>query len=257
MSSPPPTAIITGAARRIGRAVAVDLAAHGWRVAIHCHRSLRDAEAVATGILSRGGKAAVIEADLADHGEVSGLVERCAKALAPPTLLINNASEFRHDTLATLTAESWSAHLDVNLKAPVLLAQSFARVLPAGVAGNVINLIDQRVLSISPEFFSYSISKSALWTATRMLAQELAPRIRVNAIGPGPTLRSIHQTEEDFASERASTLLGLGPAPDEIAAAVRFIVASPAMTGQLIALDGGQHLVWPGYSPPSSRHSAS
>jgi NAD(P)-dependent dehydrogenase (short-subunit alcohol dehydrogenase family) len=235
---------VTGAGRRIGRAIALDLAAAGWRVAIHYNRSRSDAEAVADMIRGAGGSAVALPADLADAEAVSGLLPACVQRLGPPTCLVNNASEFRRDTLATLEPESWRAHLDVNLRTPVFLAQAFARHLPADTVGVIVNIIDQRVLSVSPEFFSYSLSKAALWTATRMLAQELAPRIRVNAIGPGPTLRSVHQTAGEFAAEGASTLLGRGVTPEEIAAAIRFILSSPSMTGQLIALDGGQHLNW-------------
>jgi NAD(P)-dependent dehydrogenase (short-subunit alcohol dehydrogenase family) len=164
--------------------------------------------------------------------------------LGPPTCLVNNASEFLVDTVATVTAENWDTHLDINLKAPVFLARALYLHLPEGESGNVINIIDQRVWRLTPDFFSYTISKAGLWTATRTLAQALAPRVRVNAIGPGPVLKSIHQTENDFAAEVRSTLLKRGPSPAEIAAAVRFILDAPAMTGQMIALDGGQHLTW-------------
>jgi len=239
-------AIVTGAARRIGRALALSLAADGWRVAIHYRSAAEDAAGLTKEIERGGGTATTIRADLADAGEVAAVVPRCCELLGPPTCLINNASEFQFDTLATATLQSWQTHIDVNLRAPVFLAQSFANHLAKDGSGSIINVIDQRVLLTTPDFFTYSISKSALWTATRMLAQELAPRIRVNAIGPGPALQSIHQTQQDFAAESGSTLLGRGTAPEEIAAAARFILASPAMTGQLIVLDGGQHLLWPG-----------
>ncbi len=183
-----------------------------------------------------------LHGDLAIADDVDALVPACVAALGPPCCLINNASEFRHDTLETLTREAWHVHLDINLKAPVFLAQAMARHLPQSCEGNVINIIDQRVWNLKPDFFSYTISKAGLWTATRTLAQALAPRIRVNAIAPGPVLRSIHQTQADFAAECASTLMGRGPSPAEISDAVRFIIGTPAMTGQMIALDGGQHL---------------
>ena len=238
--------LITGAARRIGRAIALDMAANGWHVAVHYRRSRAEADALVADIEANGGVAVAIGADLAIAGDVSALIPRCAEPLGVPTCLINNASEFNVDTLANLTSESWDTHLDVNLKAPVLLAQALARDLPPGASGNVINIIDQRVWRLTPDFFSYTISKAGLWTATRTLAQALAPRVRVNAIGPGPVLKSAHQTEAEFAREAASTLVGHGPAPEEIAAAVRFILAAPSLTGQMIALDGGQHLVWAG-----------
>lgn len=239
-----PTVLITGSARRIGRAIAMDLAANGWQVCVHYRRSGEEAQALVEDIRRAGGAAAALSADLAVHEEVQSLVPRCADALGPPACLINNASEFLLDTVATTKPETWDTHLDINLKAPVFLAKSLYLALPDNVSGNVINIIDQRVWKLTPEFFSYTISKAGLWTATRTLAQALAPRVRVNAIGPGPVLKSVHQTDADFSRETASTLLKKGPTPEEIAAAVRFILASPSLTGQMIALDGGQHLTW-------------
>jgi NAD(P)-dependent dehydrogenase (short-subunit alcohol dehydrogenase family) len=184
----------------------------------------------------------VLPADLADPGALAQLIPRLRKALGPPTCLINNASVFLEDHAATLDLASWDAHIDVNLRAPVFLAKSFAEHLPADATGNIISLLDQRVLRPAPEFFSYAVSKAALWAATRMLAQAFAPRIRVNGIGPGPVLRNSLQSEDDFAAECRATLLGRAVGPDEIATAVRFILDAPSMTGQMIALDGGQHL---------------
>jgi len=238
----PRTALITGAARRIGRAIALDLAAHGWGVGVHYRNSRTEAEALAAEISTGGGKAAALGGDLSNFDDVQTLIGRCAEALGQPTCLVNNASEFFLDTIGSVTSQGWDTHLDINLKAPVFLAQALYASLPEGTEGNVINLIDQRVWRPTPDFFSYTISKAGLWTATQTLAQAMAPRVRVNAIGPGPVLQSIHQTETDFASERQSTLLGRGPSLGEIAAAVRFILATPSMTGQMIALDGGQHL---------------
>lgn len=240
--APRKTVLITGAARRIGRAIALDLAAHGWRVGIHYRRSREEAQAVADDIGRAGGTAATLPANLADLDELQSLITRCSDALGAPTCLINNASEFFLDTIASLTPAGWDTHLDINLKAPVFLAQALYRNLPEGTAGNVINIIDQRVWRPTPEFFSYTISKTGLWTATQTLAQAMAPTVRVNAIGPGPTLQSVHQTQSDFAAEATSTPLSRGPTLDEITAAVRFILATPSMTGQMIALDGGQHL---------------
>ncbi len=235
--------LITGAARRIGRSLALDFAAEGWAVAVHYRRSGEEAEALAGQIRSAGGTAAAIAADLADDASVRTLVPRCIEALGAPACLVNNASEFLLDSVASLTGATWDTHLDINLKAPVFLAQALAHHLPEGTPGNVINIIDQRVWNLTPDFFSYTISKAGLWTATQTLAQALAPRVRVNAIGPGPVLRSVHQTDDDFAAESRATLLGRGPSTDEIAAALRFILAAPSMTGQMIALDGGQHLL--------------
>lgn len=244
MTSSSPTVLITGSARRIGRAIALDLARAGWRVCVHYRRSAADANALVSEITALGGTGAAIAGDLASQADVERLIPACCDALGTPICLINNASEFLLDTVETVTPSTWDTHLDINLKAPVFLARALFLNLPEGATGNVINIIDQRVWKLTPDFFSYTISKAGLWTATRTLAQALAPRVRVNAIGPGPVLKSIHQTDADFAHEERSTLLGRGPSPDEIAAAVRFILASPSLTGQMVALDGGQHLTW-------------
>jgi NAD(P)-dependent dehydrogenase (short-subunit alcohol dehydrogenase family) len=218
------------------------MAGDGWAVGVHYRNSQADAEALLAEIEDAGGKAALLQADLNQPACLDGLVAECARRLAAPSCLINNASEFQLDTVQSTDEATWDTHLDVNLKAPVFLAQALARHLPDDCSGNIINIIDQRVWKLTPDFFSYTISKAGLWTATRTLAQGLAPRIRVNAIGPGPVLRSVHQTDSDFEAEARSTLLHTGPSIDEIAAAVRFILSSPSMTGQMIALDGGQHL---------------
>jgi NAD(P)-dependent dehydrogenase (short-subunit alcohol dehydrogenase family) len=237
-----PVVLITGGARRIGRAIALDLSQAGWRIGLHYRRSKEEADALVAEIRRGGGDAAAIAADLANPDDVKALVPRCREVLGSPTCLINNASEFLVDSLPTATMETWDTHLDINLKAPVFLAQSLFLNLAEGERGNVINIIDQRVWNLTPDFFSYTISKAGLWTATRTLAQALAPRVRVNAIGPGPVLKSIHQTDSDFANESRSTLLERGPTLAEICTAVRFILDAGAMTGQMIALDGGQHL---------------
>ncbi len=237
-----PTALITGAARRIGRAIALDFARTGWNVALHYRSSRQDVDAVVGEIATNGGTAVAFAADLANFAALDPLMAAVVERLGPVTCLVNNASEFQKDTVESVNEDMWDTHLDVNLKAPVFLAQAMFRHLPANCDGNIINIIDQRVWKLTPDFFSYTISKAGLWTATRTLAQGLAPRVRVNAIGPGPVLRSVHQTEDEFAAEAQSTLLKTGPTPEEIAAAVRFILSSPSMTGQMIALDGGQHL---------------
>lgn len=243
----PPTApavLITGAAQRIGRALALDFATDGWRVGLHCNSSRREAEQLAGEIAASGGTAVVLPCDLANSGEVGQLVPACTAALGPPTCLINNASMFVYDDVASLDPEVWDRQLAVNLKAPVFLARAFAAALPAGASGNIVNMIDQRVWKPTPRFFSYAASKMALWNVTRTLAQALAPRVRVNAIGPGPVLKSALQSDEEFRRQCEATILGRGTTPGEIAAAIRFILAAPAMTGQMIALDGGQHLAW-------------
>jgi NAD(P)-dependent dehydrogenase (short-subunit alcohol dehydrogenase family) len=242
MLKSPQTALITGAARRIGRAIALDLAQHGWRVGLHYRHSEDDVARLAEEIRAFGGAAAALPANLAEADEVGSLIPRCAEALGAPSCLVNNASEFLPDTITSLTPSSWDIHLEVNLKAPVFLAQALFLNLPEGTEGNVINVLDQRVWRPTPDFFSYTVSKTGMWTATQTLAQAMAPRVRVNAIGPGPVLKSIYQTDADFAEEKEATLLKRGPSLEELAEAVRFILATPSMTGQMIALDGGQHL---------------
>jgi len=238
------TALVTGAAKRIGRAIALDLAAHGWAVAVHYHSSATDAAAVVAEIEQRGGRAVALAADLARETEVETLVPRSVATLGPLTCLVNNASLFEMDKVDTATRASWDAHIETNLRAPLVLSQAFARQLPDGESGNIVNMLDQRVWNLTPYFLSYTVAKMGLWTLTRTLALALAPRIRVNGIGPGPTLPSPRQTDEQFRRQSAMMPLQRGTTPEEIAAAVRFILASPAMTGQMIALDGGQHLGW-------------
>jgi len=243
-SSDAPTVLITGAGQRIGRALAIDFASHGWQVAINYATSKKAAEALAAEIEANGGRAVAIEADLANLDELRALIPACQAQLATPQCLINNASIFEHDDIASLDEESWEHHLSVNLRAPVFLAQAFAAALPSTAKGNIINIVDQRVWRLTPRFFSYTIGKSGLWTATQTLALALAPDIRVNAIGPGPTLPSSRQTEASFERQQRATPLGHGPQLDEICRAARFILDAPSMTGQMIALDGGQHLAW-------------
>jgi NAD(P)-dependent dehydrogenase (short-subunit alcohol dehydrogenase family) len=254
-STPQPKGVlITGAAKRIGRAQAIDFARNGWNVAVHYRSSANEANALAQEIESLGVQACAVRCDLSDTRAVHALLHDCTERLGTITCLINNASEFRFDSITDLTPESWDLHLDINLKAPVFLAQSMAHHLAGTqIPGNVINIIDQRVWNLTPEFFSYTVSKAGLWSATRMLAQALAPQIRVNAIGPGPVLKSVHQSPDDFEREVHSTLLQRGTTPEEIAQAIRFILSAPAMTGQMLALDGGQHLSW---SPEMMQHTS-
>ena len=236
------TALVTGAAKRIGRAIAVHLADRGWRILLHCHRSQVEAHALAGQIREAGGQADIIGADLSKLDEVLTLIPRCVDLAGPPTCLVNNASLFLKDEMGALNAALWQSHMDVNLRAPVFLAQAMAQALPEDASGVIINIVDQRVLRPSPQFLSYTASKAALWWMTQTMAQGLAPRIRVNAVAPGPTLQSVHQNEGEFDNERRSTLLGEGAGPEHIAAAVGFILAMPCMTGEMITLDGGQHL---------------
>ncbi|SDE51614.1 MULTISPECIES: SDR family oxidoreductase [Kordiimonas] len=241
----PRTALVTGASRRIGRAIAMDLAAYGFDVAVHYHGSEEEAEDVVANIEAYDGTAVAVKADLSDASETAGLVAAAEEALGKPlTLLVNNASLFEKDEAQTFSAEAWDAHQAVNLRAPAMLAQAFAERLPEGAKGTIINMIDQRVLKLNPQYFSYTASKSGLWSLTRTMAQAFAPNIRVNAIGPGPTLKNTRQTAEIFEKEATSTPLGRGPDLEEICAAVRFLLESPSITGQMLALDGGQHLAW-------------
>lgn len=236
------TILITGAGRRLGRAIALDFGKRSWHVGVHYHASAAEAEEVVAEIERSGGKAAALQADLSSLDSLAPLVEACAERLGPPTCLVNNAACFEGDTPATLDEASWRLHLDVNLRAPVFLTQAFARTLPAGTAGAVINMTDQKVLRPEPDHFSYTIAKSALWTATEMLAQALAPRIRVNAIALGPVLPSRAQSRAEFYAECRSTLLKRGVSIDDVLAAVRFLAETPSVTGAMIALDAGQHL---------------
>jgi NAD(P)-dependent dehydrogenase (short-subunit alcohol dehydrogenase family) len=236
--------LITGAAKRIGRQLALELAGVGYDVAVHCNNSVREAEDVAKLIRDMGQRAVVVQGDLALVDTPERLISEASFALGGLHALINNASIFEPDEVGSITSASWAEHQDTNLRAPVLLSQSFAKQLPADSYGNIINIIDQRVWKLNPKFFSYTASKAALWTVTRTLAQALAPRIRVNAIGPGPALPNIRMDDEDFAKQSRLTLLGRGTSPAEISATVKFILSQPALTGQMIVLDGGQHLVW-------------
>jgi NAD(P)-dependent dehydrogenase (short-subunit alcohol dehydrogenase family) len=240
----PRAALVTGGARRIGRALVLALAEAGYAVAIHHHQSRKEAEALAAGIVRTGGKAVALRADLADEAAVAELLPRAAAALGPIGCLVNNASIFENDTVATTTRDSWDRHLAANLRAPFVLMQSFERHLPAEAGGVIVNLLDERVWNLTPYFISYTLSKSGLWNLTQTMALALAPRIRVNGIGPGPTLPSPRQSPRQFLDRCRKMPLRRGTSPDEIAAALRFILAAPAMTGQMIALDGGEHLGW-------------
>jgi NAD(P)-dependent dehydrogenase (short-subunit alcohol dehydrogenase family) len=239
-------ALVTGAAVRLGRAVALDLAKQGWRIGIHHRTSSAEADALVAQIEQLGSKAATLQADLTNEDQLRGLVLACAEKLGAPTCLINNAARFEWDSIDTLDWAGWQAELDVNLRAPIFLTQEFARSLPEDASGCVINMIDQRVWRLTPEFFSYTIAKSALWTATRTLAQALAPRIRVNAIGPGPVLPNRRQGEAEFEDECRATPLCRPATVEEVCRTVRFLLDTPSVTGQMIALDSGQHLAWDG-----------
>ena len=234
-------ALVTGGSRRIGRALCEGLAAAGYRVAVHANGSLDEASALAARL---GSEAQAFRCDLRDRAAVADLVPRVRDALGPVGLLVNNASVFEHDGPADAGDDLWDAHFDVHLRAPVRLAQALVDGLPDAADGHVVNMIDQRVWRLNPQFTSYTLSKSAMWTMTRTLAQRFAPRVRVNAIGPGPSLPSPRQAQESFDAQVDAVPLRRGPTLDEFSQALLFLERARSVTGQMIALDGGQHLAW-------------
>jgi NAD(P)-dependent dehydrogenase (short-subunit alcohol dehydrogenase family) len=233
-------ALITGSARRIGRTLAMTAAGSGYDVVVHHRNSARDAAETVRQIEALGRRAVAASADLAD--EAFGRLIAAAPGVL--TLLVNCASLFEDDRIQSVTPQSWDAAMAANLRAPVLLSRAFADALPADRLGLIVNIIDQRVLRPTPQFFSYAVSKAALWAATQMMAQGLAPRVRVNAIAPGPTLPSTHQSQATFDAETGAVILGHGATPGEIGQALAYLIDAPSVTGQMIAVDGGQHLSW-------------
>ncbi|APG48447.1 SDR family oxidoreductase [Phaeobacter porticola] len=247
-------ALVTGASKRLGRAMALKLAERGYDVAVHYASSADAAEQTAADIRGLGRTAITLKADLLQESQTETLLPTAAEALGGPiTCLVNNASIFEHDSIDTATRTSWDRHMDSNLRAPFILTQRLAaQALPQQVddqgravaAGLVINMIDQRVRKLTPEFMTYTLAKSALWTLTRTSAQALAPRIRVNGIGPGPTLKGPRQSTSQFARQCANTPLQRGAEPADITAALSYLLGAPSVTGQLICIDSGQHLSW-------------
>lgn len=248
-----PVALVTGAGDRIGAVLARRLAQDGYAVIVHYRSAEEAAKAVVADINALGGKAAAVQADLANRRARNALIAKAAKPFGPLTVLVNNASVYERDSLADLDEALWDAHFSLHAEAPVFLARDFAAQLPTGVHGNIVNIIDERVLNLSPAHLSYTLSKSTLWTATRTLAQSLAPRIRVNAIGPGPTLAPVTGTEAGFKRAIARLPLKRGATPGEIADGLMFILSARSMTGQMLALDGGQHLEWSSRRGPTPR----
>jgi NAD(P)-dependent dehydrogenase (short-subunit alcohol dehydrogenase family) len=247
------TALVTGAGKRLGRAMALYLAGRGHDVAVHHAASRDEAEAVADEIRAMGRRAVTLRADLLIESETETLIPAATAALGSLTVLVNNASIFEYDRIDTATRTSWDRHIESNLRAPYVLSQAFARQCPPAVTdengeplaqGLIVNMIDQRILKLTPEFSTYTIAKMGLWALTRTAAQGLAPHVRVNAIGPGPTLQGTRQSAAHFARQRAATVLGRGANPSDITAALGFFLDSPAVTGQFLAIDGGQHLAW-------------
>jgi NAD(P)-dependent dehydrogenase (short-subunit alcohol dehydrogenase family) len=238
------TVLVTGGAKRLGRAIALHLGDCGWSVAVHYNSSQADAEETVAALHGKHVHAAAVNADLSMEDDVQRLIERVTKAMGPLTALVNNASVFEDDSIKTVTRASWDKHMQTNLRAPLVLTQAFAEELPADAEGAVVNLLDQRLLKPTPQFLSYSTSKAGLAWLTKTLAQALAPRIRVNAVAPGPTLRNARQNEAHFKRQQASTILGRGATPEDVAEATRYLLDARGVTGQMIAVDGGQHLIW-------------
>jgi NAD(P)-dependent dehydrogenase (short-subunit alcohol dehydrogenase family) len=240
-------ALVTGGAHRIGRAICIALAEAGYGICVHHHASGAAAKDLTDEITGQGGRATALSADLSREAETARLIDEATAAIGPIDVLINNASVFEPDEAATATRESWDRHMEVNLRAPLVLTQAFAAALPEDASGNVVNLLDQRVRNLTPYFLSYTVSKSGLWALTRTLALALAPRIRVNGVAPGPVLPSERQSDEAFQRQAQATPLGRAVDPDEIARGVLYVLEAGSMTGQMIALDSGQHLNW---APP-------
>jgi NAD(P)-dependent dehydrogenase (short-subunit alcohol dehydrogenase family) len=238
------TVLVTGAAMRLGRAIALHLGKAGWSVAVHYNKSQAEAEETVSALHEMGVHAAALNADLSLEDDSQRLIARANQAVGPLTALVNNASVFESDTLSTMTRESWDKHIETNLRAPLVLAQNFADQLPTTAEGAIVNLLDQRLLKPTPQFLSYGVSKAGLHWLTVTLAQSLGPRIRVNAVAPGPTLRNARQSEAHFKRQQASTILGRGALPEDVAAATQYLLEARAVTGQMIAVDGGQHLAW-------------
>lgn len=247
-------ALVTGAGRRLGRAMAIALAEDGHDVVVHYVGSKDEAEETAEAVRACGVKSATVRADLLERDQVEGLIPAAVAAIGKPLrVLVNNASIFEYDNVRTATTTSWDRHLGSNLEAPFFLTQAFAAQIEDGTVDDtgepvasacVINMIDQRVRKLTPEFATYAIAKMGLWAFTQTAAQGLAPDIRVNGIGPGPTLQGDRQTEQHFKDQRSNTVLKRGSNIEDIISSLRFILRSHGLTGQLLCMDGGQHLGW-------------
>ncbi|MDC1092428.1 SDR family oxidoreductase [Hyphomicrobiales bacterium] len=243
-SMSPGVAIVTGGSKRIGKSIVKKLSFLGWKVIIHYNSNKNDALSLQKEIQKNGGAASIIKANLNSSKATEELISKSEKKFGKLTLLVNNASIFENDSVHSLTIDTWDIHNNVNTKAPLLLSQSFAKLLPKKEPGVIINIIDQRVFSPRPDFISYSASKNSLFWLTKVLAQALSPKIRVCAIGPGPTLKGARQTDNDFKNQSQSVPLGNGSSPEDISQAIEFILNASSFTGQMITLDGGEHLDW-------------
>lgn len=239
-----PIALVTGGARRIGHAISLALARHGYGVVVHGSRIDEEARALVRDIRAGGAPGEFVDADLLDPRALETLIGRAAAAAGPLSLLVNNASVFEDDGVGSLGIDGWDRHFAVNLRAPVFLAQAFAAQAPTGGDPGIVNITDQRVRKPVPRQFSYTLTKCALDTATVMLAQALAPRVRVNAVAPGPTLPSPRQNLAAFAAQQAALPLGRGPRPQDIANAVVYLASAEHVTGTTMLVDGGQHIAW-------------
>lgn len=222
----------------------MDLARHGHAIAIHANNSIAEAQALVEELRTDGCEAIALTADLLDPHQAETLVDRAASALGPLTGLVNSASIFLKDDAEQFDADVFDKHFGIHVRAPSILSAALIRQLPENETGLIVNIIDQRVWKLTPQFYSYTLSKAALWTATQTLAQAYAPRIRVNGIGPGPSFKSERQAEEDFCKQIAAIPMKRGPSADEFGRTIRFLFDTPSITGQMIALDGGQHLAW-------------
>lgn len=238
-------ALVTGAGKRVGKALALALADAGYDIAAHYRSSKAEVEDTLAQVKAKGRNGVSLQADLSLEGETAALVPDARKALGPVTLLVNSASVFEHDDIASMTRRSWDMHMETNLRAPLKLAQDFASQADAGQNNLIVNIIDQRVLKLTPQFLSYTLSKAALFTLTKTLAQALGPEgIRVNGIGPGPVLKNPRQSDEDWRRQNEATVLKRGATPQDIADALIYLAGARSVTGQMIAVDGGQHLAW-------------
>ncbi len=246
-------ALVTGAAHRVGAVIARRLVEAGYAVIVHHHGSAKSAEALVAEIAKKGGRATSVHADLTDRRQRAGLIAAAAAPFGPLTVLVNNASVYEPDSVETLDCAVWDRHFALHVEAPLFLTRDFTAQLPEGVEGNVINVVDARVLQPVPAYMSYALSKTALFNATKTLAQSLAPRIRVNAVGPGPTLPERGRTEEAFRAFSKTMPLGHGSPPEDIADAIIYLLSARSVTGQMLAVDGGIHLEWPEWAGPTPR----
>jgi NAD(P)-dependent dehydrogenase (short-subunit alcohol dehydrogenase family) len=251
--SEPGVALVTGAANRLGAAMARALSAAGYAVIIHHRGGADDARELAANLKAAGGRAATLKADLAVRRQRAALITGAAQPFGPLTVLVNNASSFEPDSARDLDEALWDRHFAIHVEAPAFLARDFTAQLPAGAQGNIVNMVDERVLRLTPNYFSYTLSKALLWTMTQTLAQSLAPQVRVNAIGPGPTLREKGQSEASFARNQASTPLGYAADAGDVAEALLYLLGAKSVTGQMIAVDGGRHLDFPDKRGPTPR----